>query len=76
MFKNYLRSCDVCGSEIPKGERYVVSKITKRALLPDAPISLGLARSRALQMAMRRVSSIPPTTLEPKSRSLRLARKA
>ena len=32
MLKNLLRSCDVCGSEIPKGERYVVSKITKHRL--------------------------------------------
>lgn len=32
MFKNNLRSCDVCGSEIPKGERYVVSKIPKQHL--------------------------------------------
>ena len=32
MLKNHLRSCDVCGSAIPKGERYVVSKFTKHRL--------------------------------------------
>ena len=32
MFKNNFRSCDVCGSEIPKRERYVVRKIPKHRL--------------------------------------------
>lgn len=32
MLKDNFRSCDVCGSEIPKGERYVVSKIPKHRL--------------------------------------------
>ena len=32
MLKDNIRSCDVCGSEIPTGERYVVSKIPKHRL--------------------------------------------
>ena len=32
MLKDNIRSCDVCSSEIPTGERYVVSKIPKHRL--------------------------------------------
>ena len=32
MLKDNFRSCDVCGSEIAQGERYVVSKIPKHRL--------------------------------------------
>ena len=32
MLRDKVCSCDVCGSEIAKGERYVVSKIPKHQI--------------------------------------------
>jgi hypothetical protein len=29
MFKDSVRSCDVCGKVIPKGEKYVASTVSK-----------------------------------------------